>query len=123
ETQIAEIRDLLSRHRLLTLTGTGGTGKTRLAIAVAAAVAAEMADGAWLVDLSALTDEALVPRQVAVSLGVREVPGQALTATIANALATKRLLLLLDNCEHLVGACAPLVAALLHACPDLRILA
>ena len=83
----------------------------------------EFADGVWLIELAPLADSRLVPQAVAAVLGVREQPGQPLLATLADALRRRTLLIVLDNCEHLVGACAALADALLRTCPDLRILA
>jgi predicted ATPase/class 3 adenylate cyclase len=121
--EMAEVRHLLSTRRLVTLTGTGGCGKTRLALQVAAELVEDYKDGVWLVELAALGDPALVPQAVASVLGVGEEPGRLLPATLADALRPKRLLLLLDNCEHLVEACARLAEGLLKTCPQLRILA
>ncbi|MGH2372304.1 MAG: ATP-binding protein, partial [bacterium] len=113
---------LLSTNRLATLTGPGGIGKTRLAIHVGAEIAGEFRDGVWLVELAALTDPALVPQAVASVLHVREQPGRPLAAALSDYLQDRDLLLLLDNCEHLSGACAHLTDLLLRACPRLRIL-
>jgi predicted ATPase/DNA-binding XRE family transcriptional regulator len=121
--ELAEVRRLLGTTRLLTLTGAGGVGKTRLALAAAQTVRADYPDGVWLVELAALTDPALVTPAVAAALGVREQPDRPLLTTLTAALAARRLLLALDNCEHLLAACAPLVDALLRAGPGLRVLA
>jgi predicted ATPase/DNA-binding SARP family transcriptional activator len=123
EREIAEIKRLLLQVRLLTLTGAGGCGKTRLALQVAGELEREYPDGVWVVELAALSDPSLVPQAVASGLGLGEAPGQPLTATIAESLRCKQLLLVLDNCEHLVEACATLADALLGACPNLRVLA
>ncbi len=109
--------------RLLTLTGAGGGGKTCLALEVAAAVRPHYPDGVWLVELAALADPALVPATVAAVLGVREAPDEPVLTTLADALQPRRLLLVLDNCEHLVAACAEVATTLLRACPHLQILA
>src|SRR5204863_693740 len=109
--------------RLLTLTGSGGCGKTRLALQVAADLLEEYVDGVWLVELAPLADPALVPETVASALGVREQPGRPLTETLVEYLKAKVLLLILDNCGHLLPACAQLADALLRSCPNLRILA
>jgi predicted ATPase/DNA-binding SARP family transcriptional activator len=121
--ELAEVRRLLATTRLLTLTGVGGCGKTRLALAVANKLVADSPDGVWLVELGALTDPTLVPQALAVVLGVREEPQRPLTTMLVDALRPRELLLLLDNCEHLIDACARLAAELLGACPHLRILA
>src|SRR5439155_4023024 len=102
ERDMAEVQRLLATTHLLTLTGSGGCGKTRLALQVAAEVAEQFAEGVWLVELAALTDSALVPQTVATALGVREEPGRPLTATLTDTLRSKSLLLVLDNCEHLL---------------------
>jgi len=109
--------------RLLTVTGIGGAGKTRLALQVADGLRSTYPDGAWLVELAALADPARVPGAIAMALGVREDPHRPLLATLVDGLRGRRLLLLLDNCEHLVAACAEAATALLQACPDLQILA
>lgn len=123
EREVAEIKRVLPRVRMLTLTGTGGCGKTRLALRAAADLAQTFPDGAWLVQLAPLSDSALVPRAVATVLGVHGTPGRPLLATLAAALASCHLLLVLDNCEHVVGACARLAETLLRSSPHLRILA
>lgn len=114
---------LLGRSRLLTLTGTGGSGKTRLALEVASCVGDEYPQGVWLVELASISDPALPVQEVAALLGVREEPGKPLLDTLAAFLRPAQTLLVLDNCEHLVEACATLADRLLTACPDLRILA
>ncbi len=121
--EIAEVTRLLSRTRLLTLTGAGGSGKTRLAIQVAADLLETFPDGVWWTELGPLADPELVPRAVATALTVPEQPGRALGETLSDFLGPKDLLLALDNCEHLVSACASLADTLLRACPTLRILA
>src|SRR5918998_1234587 len=123
EKELVEIERLLEDSRLLTLTGSGGCGKTRLALAVAGEVVEDFEDGVWLVDLASLADPALVPQAVASPLGVREQPGRSLIETLSDYLGSKKVLLILDNCEHLIGACAELAEALLHSCPNLRVLA
>ena len=120
--ELAELRRLLSGRRLLSLTGPGGMGKTRLAIQVATGMAGEYVDGARLVDFAALVDPDLVPQTIAAVLGVAEQPGEPPLATLLAALRDRHLLLLLDNCEHLLDACARAVDALLQACPRLRVL-
>jgi non-specific serine/threonine protein kinase len=123
ELEIGEVHRLLTTGRLVTLTGPGGCGKTRLAIQAAFPLVAEYAAGAWLAELAPVSNPALVPQSVATALGVREEPDKPLVKTLAGHLRSKAMLLLLDNCEHLVKASAKLAEALLHACPQLRILA
>lgn len=122
EREIAEVRNLLSTTRLLTLTGSGGCGKTRLALQVAAELVEIFTDGVWFVEFATLADPALVPPTVASVLGVWEDPHRPMVATLADFLHSKHLLLVLDNCEHLIAACATLAHSLLRACPRLRIL-
>ncbi len=123
EREMAEVKRWLFTARLLMLTGSGGCGKTRLALQVAADLVEDFADGVWMVDLTPLSDPALVPQTVASTLHVREEPGRPLLVTLSESLQPKQLLLVLDNCEHLVDACAQLAEALLRVCPNLRILA
>ena len=124
ERQIAEVkRLLLGGNRLLTLTGPGGCGKTRLALAVAFEVMEGFEGGVWLVELASLSDPDLVPQAVASTLGVREAQDRPLIETLSARLGSRKMLLVLDNCEHLVEGCALLADALLRACPNLRILA
>jgi non-specific serine/threonine protein kinase len=120
---IAAVVDLLGQHRLITLTGPGGIGKTRLALQVAERTVARFPQGVWLIELGALTDPALLPQVVAGVLGVREQAGMPLVDTVAEYLGRRETLLILDNCEHLVEACAALVTRLLSTAPGLRVLA
>ncbi|WP_113699631.1 LuxR C-terminal-related transcriptional regulator [Nonomuraea lactucae] len=113
----------LSQVRLLTLTGVGGVGKTRLALRVAADLSGGFRDGAWVVELAAVEDPALVPQTVAVALGLRDRTARSAVDALTDYLADKRLLLVLDNCEHLLDASARLAETLLAAAPGLRILA
>lgn len=123
ERELAEVARLLSDHRLVSLVGAGGSGKTRLAAQVARQVAADFEDGAWWIELAALTDAAHVAQAIASVLGVREQPGHTLDATLVRHFGPRHLLLVFDNCEHLVETCADLAARLLHGCPRLQILA
>jgi non-specific serine/threonine protein kinase len=123
EHERATVRTLLAEARLVTLVGTGGVGKTRLALAVAGDLLDHYPDGVWLVELAPLTEDRLVPQTVLETLGTREEAGRPLLATMTEHLKDRRLLLVLDNAEHLVGACAALVEALLRRCPGVRILA
>jgi DNA-binding SARP family transcriptional activator len=123
EAEIAGVCDLLERHPLVTLTGVGGCGKTRLALQCARPMASALPDGVCLVELASLGDPALVPQTVAAALGIREEPGRPMVTTLVAALRSRRLLLLLDNCEHLLDACARLAEALTEGCPGLRVLA
>ena len=128
EREQAAIGDLLARMPLVTLVGAGGCGKTRLALQVAADLPERYPDGVRLVELAALSESALdgaslVVQAVATAVGLREEPGRPLLATLLDALKPQRLLLVLDNCEHLVTACAVLAASLLRGCPHLHLLA
>jgi predicted ATPase/DNA-binding CsgD family transcriptional regulator len=123
EKELAEVRRLLSSNRLLTLTGSGGAGKTRLALAAASELVERFEDGVWMVELASLAEPSLVPQAVAFTLGIRERPGSSLTGALSDYLRTRKLLLILDNCEHLIDACAELAEAWLHSCPGLRVLA
>jgi predicted ATPase len=108
---------------LLTLTGPGGVGKTRLSLAIAADVADHFADGVIWVDLAALTDPGLLPAAVATALAVTEAAGRSIIESIAKNLRSKHILLMIDNCEHLLEASGELVSTLLGACPAVQVLA
>ncbi len=123
DREMADVQRLLGTTRLLTLTGPGGTGKTRLSLQVAAELSDNFSDGVWFIELAALTDPALVAATVASAVGVREELGVAWLTTLTQRLRDKNLLLLLDNCEHLITACAELAEAVLRNCPTVRILA
>jgi predicted ATPase/DNA-binding CsgD family transcriptional regulator len=123
DRQMREVVALLEHHRLVTVTGPGGAGKTRLAGQVARQVAGRFADGAWLVELVPVQDPAQVAAAVAAGLGVREQPGVPASEAVGRVLARQQLLLVLDNCEHVIGAAAALCAGLLAACDDVRVLA
>jgi predicted ATPase len=110
--------------RLLTFTGTGGVGKTRVALEVARALSGPLfPDGAWLVELAPLSDAGRIPQAIAAALGLREEPGRSFGEVLLDALRPRRLLLVLDNCEHLVQACAELAHAILRECPAISIVA
>jgi predicted ATPase/DNA-binding SARP family transcriptional activator/DNA-binding CsgD family transcriptional regulator len=123
ERERVELKRDLAMTRLLTLTGAGGTGKTRLAQEVAKDLLGAYPDGVWLVQLAGLSEPELVAQEVAATLGVRERAPRPLSATLVEELRTKNLLLVLDNCEHLIEAVASLTDELLGACPKLRVLA
>lgn len=122
QRESAAVKERLSSARLVTLTGAGGSGKTRLAIQVATDLLEDCHDGVWWVELAGVSDGEALPDAVAKALGVPEVPGQTTGDTLANFLRSRRLLLVLDNCEHLVEACAALVTRLLGECPALKAL-
>jgi predicted ATPase len=123
DRELVEIKRLLPGTRLLTLVGTGGIGKTRLALQAAAEVMAAYRDGTWLVDLAPLVDPALVPSAVAQVLGVREVAGKPLLETLRAQLKGRQLLLVLDNCEHVLDASTHLADAMLRSAAELTIIA
>jgi len=123
EREMTEIKTQLATARLVTLMGPGGTGKTRLALQVAADLLEQFPHGVWMAELAPLSDPALVPQTVATVFGVREQPGRALLDTLTDYLRARELLLVLDNCEHLIEASAQLAHSLLRGCPKLRILA
>ncbi|HLK56574.1 MAG TPA: BTAD domain-containing putative transcriptional regulator [Chthonomonadaceae bacterium] len=121
-----EVQSILAEvlfSRLVTLTGTGGIGKTRLAIQVAQEIQANFNDGVWFVSLETTTDPTLIPQRIATALGTPPIPGRSLTEALVSVLRTQQLLLILDNCEHLMEACAHLAGALLRGCPEVHILA
>jgi predicted ATPase/class 3 adenylate cyclase len=123
ERELAEAEALLASTRLLTLLGMGGLGKTRLALRIGADALDDFQDGVWFVDLAPIRDPSLVPVETAKALGLREEPGAPLVETLGNHLKSRKLLLILDNCEHLIDASANLANALLRVAPDFRILA
>src|SRR5882672_3453793 len=113
EQEIAQLEELVTAHRLVTLTGAGGAGKTRLAIEVASRLIDAFPDGVWLVELAALSDPGLVPQAVAQALALKEQPGKSVSDMVSGWLASKRVLLVLDNAEHLIEGCVPLVDEIL----------
>lgn len=123
EREIAEVKQLLSVHRLVTLTGAGGSGKTRLSLKAAGEIAEEFEDGVWFVELTPVSDPALVAETVATTLNIREQSGQSLMDVLSNHLSGRETLLVMDNCEHLIQACAQFAETILQKCPELKILA
>jgi predicted ATPase/transcriptional regulator with XRE-family HTH domain len=123
ERELNELGHLLPTAPALTLVGPGGVGKTRLAQELVRGLVANYADGCWIVELAPLADPALIPGAVAAAVGLRDIHGRSVSGALVDYLKTKRLLLVLDNCEHLIAACAELVASLLRACPHLQVLA
>lgn len=123
EAEIDQVSRLLGQTRLLTLTGSGGCGKTRLAHQIGAEVLDSYEDGVWWVDLAPRSDPESVPNAIAETLAIKEVPFQPILESVRDSLSQKRLLLILDNCEHLIAACSGLAESLLTSCPELVILA
>ena len=123
DSALPELADLRRTGRLLTLTGAGGSGKTRLAVALASAAFEAQPDGVWLVELGPLTEGEAVAPAVARALGLVEHPGRSATESLVEQLSQRRMLLLLDNCEHLVAAAAEVAENLLRGCPEVDILA
>ena len=119
---VARLRDLVSAYRVVTLTGPGGIGKTSLALKVARGVVAEFADGGWLVELASLSDPALVPTAAAGALGLLIGPASITAEAVARSIGDKKLLLVLDNCEHLIEAAATLTETLVALCPHTTII-
>ena len=122
EQEMLEVKRALAMTRLLTLTGVGGSGKTRFALEVARDLVGAYAGGVWLVELAELSDGELATQTVASALGIQEQPGQRLTDTLIESLRSKNVMLVIDNCEHLVEAAAQLVDVLLDSCARLRVL-
>jgi predicted ATPase/class 3 adenylate cyclase len=122
EGEIAEARELLTSTRILTFIGPGGTGKTRLSLQVAATQIPDFKDGVWLVELAQLADSRYVLSAIASVLSLRELQGVPLLDTVTDYLRGKQLLLVLDNCEHLIETCARLSEHFLHTCPKLKII-
>lgn len=121
-TELQDVRLLVEANRLVTLAGAGGSGKTRLALQVASDLLDGTGDGVWFVDLSSLATPDLVPATVASVLGQSEEPDLAMTETLSDALRDRQMLLVIDNCEHLIDACAKLVDSLVRSCPGLHVL-
>src|SRR6202140_5385085 len=123
DAQLTQLRELLAQNRVVTLTGAGGVGKTRLAIQVAAGMAGEFSDGVWYVDLAPITDPELVAVTVARALGLPDQPGRSTMDSLLRFVRDRQMLVVLDNCEHLLDASAELVVALLSGAPGLALLA
>lgn len=123
EREIVEIRNLLSRSSLLTLTGSGGCGKTRLAVEVASQLLRKFPDGVWVVELASIMEPSHVAGAVASAMSLHEEAGKDITETLKDFLRQQNVLIVLDNCEHLVEACARLADTLLRSCAQLKILA
>ena len=123
ERELEELQGLARTHRLVTVIGTGGTGKTRLMLQASAELVGEHADGVWLVELAPISDPDLIVQAVARGLGIREDPGRPLIDTVIDFLRTKSMLVLLDNCEHLIGTCAELAEQVLAGSPGVSLVA
>ena len=123
ETEIADVTSLISQHRLVTLTGSGGTGKTRLSLRLAEEELSGFSDGVWLVELAPISNPDRLLPVVASSLGLRETADMPMRDILLNYLKDRSLLLVLDNCEHMIAACAELADLLLHKCSKLTLLA
>jgi transcriptional regulator with XRE-family HTH domain len=122
EKEQADAIKLMSKHRLVTLTGSGGVGKTRFAIKIAGQFLENYPDGVWLIELASLNDPSLLPQIAATLFGLRTQAGISYTDLLVNFLGAKSALLILDNCEHLLDGCARLADTLLKSCPHLKIL-
>jgi predicted ATPase/DNA-binding winged helix-turn-helix (wHTH) protein len=121
--EISEVIGLVADHRFVTLTGTGGIGKTRLGLEVARHLLSQFADGVWIAELASLSDPQLVPITVAAAFGLELLSGVVSPERIAAALGSKQIMLVLDNCEHVIAAAAGMAEALLHASPAARVIA
>src|SRR5688572_5302091 len=123
ENEIAELKQELDKHRLVTLTGSGGTGKTRLSLQVAAELLEKFDHGVWFVELAPLADPDLIPQTILSAIGMQEQQGKAPLEVLKEYLHEKQTLIVLDNCEHLIEASAQVVNTLLNAAPKLKVLA
>jgi predicted ATPase/class 3 adenylate cyclase/DNA-binding CsgD family transcriptional regulator len=122
QTEITELQQIIADNRLVTLTGAGGAGKTRLAVQVTAEVIGDFPDGVWFIDLAPITNPVVVPLTVARTLGLPDQPGRSTMEILLGFVGDRSMLLLLDNCEHLLDACGQLIVELCDACPRLTIL-
>ena len=123
EIELSEVRALVPASRLVTLTGAGGSGKTRLSLQVAGELLDAWADGVWLVELAAVTGQDAVPAAIAGALGIPAQPGQPVLDTLADALGPQDMLIVVDNCEHLIGGCAKTAETILQSCPQVHLIA
>jgi predicted ATPase/class 3 adenylate cyclase len=123
EKELSEVRALVASSRLVTLTGAGGCGKTRLGLQVAAGLLDGTGDGVWLVDLAAVTDESAVAPAICQALGITRQPGRPAVEALLDALAPQDMLIMVDNCEHLIGGCAKAADAIVRRCPKVRLVA
>jgi predicted ATPase/class 3 adenylate cyclase len=123
ESELADVRELVTSARMVTLTGAGGSGKTRLALQAAAELIGKVPDGVWLAELAPLTEGEQIPLAVAAALGITAHSGPTLAATITEAMADQHTLILLDNCEHLIDAAAKFCDEVIRHCPGVRFLA
>jgi predicted ATPase len=123
EDEVREIRRLVGAHRLVTLTGPGGVGKTRLALEAASSFGGAYPAGAWLVELGSLADPTLVPQAIATALGIHEQLRRSVLETLIDALRSRELLIVLDNCEHVVESAAVITETVLQNCAAVRVLA
>ena len=122
EKEMPAVKKLIEEHRILTLTGAGGCGKTRLAIEVASQIIQDYKDGVWFVDLAPITSENLVAKEIIESLKIQEVPNQAIIDTLIEKIKNKTLLIILDNCEHVLKACSEITGKLIQSAPGLKII-
>ncbi|BBY06127.1 helix-turn-helix transcriptional regulator [Mycobacterium noviomagense] len=122
QTESIRLRQIIADNRLVTLTGAGGAGKTRLAVQVTAGLVGEFPDGVWFIDLAPVTNPVAVPLTVARTLGLPDQPGRSTMEILLSFVGDRKMLLLLDNCEHLLDACGQMIGELFDACPQLTIL-
>ncbi len=123
DTELVRLHSMLEKARMVTITGSGGVGKTRMTLQMGAEVQEQFTDGVWLIELAAIADAGLVAKTIANTLNVREEPGQPMQQSLENALREKSMLLILDNCEHLLAECSRVLNGLLRVCPKVKVLA